>query len=421
VADGAKEALESERRESGLRRMRSALPVLEQGASNLLRLGALGRDIGSVAHGEIRRIKRAQAADTLGHAELAARHLAARLRRPNPSFNSSGGGSGGVESGTPTAGGEPSGAASDADQQFNELVGELERLAQEHQSEIDRIEREMDEAEKSVNLDELKAEARQRAEALRDEVAKLPQFAAQPGSARAAAALAREHGNAMAQSLERLALKDTVESGRQANNQISDALKKAEQPRTGSDLLDEEEVKSVREEIARQLAWAEQALERAKKSAEERSKASLEKAAEREQDLARRASDLAGRGSKGEASLPEDLTDALERAESVMREASRELQAGKGERGTELQREAQRLLEQSNTGQTNESDESREDNREPTSGENGKKMRTDADVPRGEATQNAEEFRRRVLRGLGKDKGGRLSPAVRRYAEGLLR
>ena len=33
----------------------------------------------------------------------------------------------------------------------------------------------------------------------------------------------------------------------------------------------------------------------------------------------------------------------------------------------------------------------------------------------------AEEFRRRVLKGLSKDQGGRLSPAIRRYAEGLLR
>jgi hypothetical protein len=33
----------------------------------------------------------------------------------------------------------------------------------------------------------------------------------------------------------------------------------------------------------------------------------------------------------------------------------------------------------------------------------------------------AEDFRRRVLEGLGKEKSERLSPAVRRYAEGLLR
>ena len=47
-------------------------------------------------------------------------------------------------------------------------------------------------------------------------------------------------------------------------------------------------------------------------------------------------------------------------------------------------------------------------------------MSTDADVPRPDDRKAAEEFRRRVLEGLSRDKGQRLSPAVQRYAEGLL-
>jgi hypothetical protein len=48
-------------------------------------------------------------------------------------------------------------------------------------------------------------------------------------------------------------------------------------------------------------------------------------------------------------------------------------------------------------------------------------MRTGGDVPRAEDSKRAEDFRRRVLEGLGKSKDGRLAPAVKRYAEGLLK
>ena len=47
-------------------------------------------------------------------------------------------------------------------------------------------------------------------------------------------------------------------------------------------------------------------------------------------------------------------------------------------------------------------------------------MRTGGEVPPEGKAEKAEDFRKRVLEGLGKDKGGRLSPAVKRYAEGLL-
>ncbi len=129
VADGAKQALESERRKAGLARLNQALAVLGAGAEHLVVLGPLGRDVGSVAQGEIRRIHRAEDAGNLLSTELAARHLAARLRRPSPSFSTAGGG--GVESGAGQQHGDE-GHPSDADKKFDELVGELERLAEEH-------------------------------------------------------------------------------------------------------------------------------------------------------------------------------------------------------------------------------------------------------------------------------------------------
>ena len=54
-------------------------------------------------------------------------------------------------------------------------------------------------------------------------------------------------------------------------------------------------------------------------------------------------------------------------------------------------------------------------------GTDGKEIRTGGDVPGESNAKSAEEFRRRVLEGLSKSKDGRLAPAVRRYAEGLLR
>jgi len=107
----------------------------------------------------------------------------------------------------------------------------------------------------------------------------------------------------------------------------------------------------------------------------------------------------------------------------LMRDASKELNAGHGEPGLSLQREAQRLLEQTNSGQNgsgdNDGKQQQPQSPRDSSSSKGKDMRTDADVPRAEGGQ-ADDFRRRVLDGLSKQGSGRLSDAVRRYAEGLL-
>jgi hypothetical protein len=42
------------------------------------------------------------------------------------------------------------------------------------------------------------------------------------------------------------------------------------------------------------------------------------------------------------------------------------------------------------------------------------------DVPDAEQRNKADDFRRRVVRGLGTGADGRIGPAVKRYAEGLL-
>jgi len=420
AAEGAKQALESERRQAGLLRLNQALAVLGPGARHLVTLGPLGRDVGSVAEGEIRRITRAQDSGNLLATELAARHLAARLRRPSPSFSTAGGG--GVESGAGSQSGDES-HASDADKKFDELVGELERLANEHQQELERVERNLADAEKAVDLNDLKQEAAQRANELRQKTAPLPQFGESPNSARAAAALGREHAQSMAQSLARLALKDAVESGRHARSELADAAKRSKNA-NAFEAIDEAALDEARAELDRALAWAEQSLSRAEKSAAEKAQAGLQDSSGRERALSDRAANLAGRGNHGEIALPEDLADALGKAEGLMRDAAKELGAGHGEQGLSLQRDAQRLLEQTNSGQSGSGDSDGKD-QEPeqspkdSSSSKGKQMRTEADVPRAEGGL-ADDFRRRVLEGLSKQQSGRLSDAVRRYAEGLL-
>jgi hypothetical protein len=117
------------------------------------------------------------------------------------------------------------------------------------------------------------------------------------------------------------------------------------------------------------------------------------------------------------------MVDQLDRAASLMRDAAGALHEGNGQRGLRLQRKAQRLLEHSSTGQTTlepasegskrGNDQNRESNR--------RGMRTDGRIPGRDANQRATEFRQRVLEGLSREKGGRLAPAIKRYAEGLLR
>jgi len=420
AADGARLARETEQRRRGLTRLDAAMGALEAGGKQLRRLGELGRDLGSVALSELRRVQRARALDDLTHAELAARHLAARLHRPEPSTAVVRGG--GTESGVgrgPATWGEPS----RADDLFDQLASELEQLAQKHAAEISGVEKALSDAEESMDSSELREEAERRAEKIRRAVADLPLPGAEPGSARASAALAREHAGSMAQSLERLSLPDAVQSGRDAMSALRDARRLSKRRASPSDWVDETVLKDAKRRLGRELAWAEYWLQRLKRRAEERAKSALDQASNREQGLAQRATNLAGRGRIRETALPHETVDQLDRAASFMRDAARVLHDGNGQRGLRLQRKAQRLLERSSTGKTagdprpESGERGRNQNRE--SGRRG--MRTDGRVPDGEVSQSTADFRQRVLDGLGREKGDRLAPAVKRYAEGLLR
>ena len=421
VAEGCKLGLDPEKRDVSARRLGTALPVLEQGAGALSTLSELGADIGSVAQGELRRIRRALAAQSYLEAELAARHLAARLRRPKPSFSSAA--EGGVESGGQggRGGAKRPGEASQAHQQFEELMRELQQLSDEHAGEISSVENTLESAQQAEQDPDVQREAKERAEALRHAFEELPDYAPGQSKSEQAAALAREHGRAMAESLSRLSLKDAKQSADSAKQQLSTANQRGDGSRVSAEALER-----AAQELAKQSAWIDDLLKKAHERESERAKEALERSGKREQELAERAQNISGRGSHGEAALPGEVAQALDRAEGLMREAAQELSSGHGERALQLQRDAQRLLEQQDDDSKSESepkDEPKDGQPEPhgKGDQDHAPMRTDAGVPGRDKNEKTEAFRKRVLEGLARDKGGRLGPAVKRYAEGLLK
>jgi hypothetical protein len=420
AAQGAAQARETEQRVLGSVRLDAALAALQAGGEQLRQLSALGHDLGSIVLSELRRIDRARSRDDMMHARLAAEHLAARLRRPSPSaavVRGAGTEAGGI--GGPSLWGEPS----HADDLFDQLATELEQLAQEHAREISGVEQALAEAEQDADLDELRDEAREHAEAVRRAVVDLPLPGAEPGSARAAAALGREHAQSMAQLLERLSLADAVQSGRDASSALRDAERKSQERGSPASWLDENSVRAARQQLDKQLKWARRVLDRLRARAEARARRVLYRAGQREENYAERVGNLSSRGRISETALPWDVISQLEGAGSLMRQAAQHLQLGNGERGLRLQRKAQRMLEHSRTGRTTDDEpqsESAEGRRYSDAGHGGRGMRTDGTVPGAAGSERADEFRRRVLQGLARDASGRLAPAVKRYAEGLL-
>ncbi len=415
AADGYADAQNPEKVKRGSERAKVALGVLDVGAENLIALEGLGEDLGSVARGELRRIRRAVDQQSYLHAELAARHLAARLRRPMPSFAAGGGGVEGGEHGAPR---EPSADASQADQRFDELSQELGDLTREHAALLDQVQRDVEGASDAAKTEDLRRQAAEHAAALREAVRDLPAPGSREGSGRGAAGLGREHAQAMAERLERLEMQGAAESGRTARGLVDEAQRKAAAPTTSSDLSDPAALARARAAIEREIAWAEQMREAMRRDAEERARKGLGEAAERERSIERRLGELSERARQSEAALPQASLDDLGKAREAMRSAADELRNGRGERGLEGQRQAQRLLEQGSSERTTDDGNQ---SREPHDGRRGDRgMQTQAPVPGADDQRRALEFRRRVLEGLGKERGGRLEPAIRRYAEGLL-
>ncbi len=414
AAVAIKAGAEQGERERSERRAAAALEVLSKGGTNLLGLGELGLDLGEIVASGVRRIERALAAGDRHHARLAAEDLAARLRQPDPSFGSSGGGEGpgGVEAG---GGGEgedarPSEAASQAEG-LDEALAELRR---DHARERQAVAQALDEAVTHEQRDALKEELRQLAKEVRRAVDELPEQSSDAESARGQARAGRAAAEAMAGELERGELGEATDHGKQALKELAGAARTGQKAESGSR---EEEVgraaKQARDELQARVASAEQRLESQRRQASEAAKAALGEAARRERSLAERARKLRRDSEASEAPLPDDMMKRLAEASLAMDQAGEELGGKRGHAGLERQDAAQRLLELAATPR-DESDRGR------TEGERGE-MSRDAEVPPEKKDEAADRFRRRVTEGLGRKTPAHLRDAVRRYTEGLLR
>ncbi|WP_437577273.1 DUF4175 family protein [Sorangium sp. So ce887] len=409
-AAAAAELLGGGDREGGEVRLEAAVTVLGGGGVELSKIGELGLDLGEIVANDLRRIARARGAGDWMHAELAARDLAARLRRPEPSFG--GGGRGGVESGAPR-GPEP-GEASSADESVAQSERDLEELARDHAAEVNAVAEELTRASRPEDIAALREEAKRHAEAIREAVRDLPQPGGAPGSAESAAAAGREQAEAMAGALEQVRPEEAVQSGQGAMRSLGEAKRLGAQ---GGGFFPEEragrEAAEAQQALGEELAWAEEALRRLRQAAAGRAREGLARSSQREGSLADRARDLRKRGERGDGRMPEEMLERLDEAEEAMRDAQRALSEGDGEQGNERQRDAQRLLEMSRS-----EDQGQEGDAES---EGERNMARKADIPDKDKHKGPEEFRRRVLEGLGSASDPRLREAVKRYAEGLLK
>lgn len=404
----------------------AAVAILSGSAGAMKRLGVLGHDIGGAVDAALVRVARARTAVDLAHAELAARDLVWRLRHPDPSFGSQGSSSG--RAGGESGGGRgvmdegEEGEGSEVERAFSEAEQDLEKLIEEHAKQKGLTEQAMS----GASPEELKAfaeEAKKHAEAVREATGDMPSVGGGSDSWTSKGAAAREHAEQMARSLEQGNPADAVASGKNALQALEDAKRLSSRDRfsrfgLGDTGEIDKRIEDAKKKLEPEVKWTEEKLEQMKKRAAERASGDLQRGGEAEQKLAERMGRLAGKG-KEKGALPSGALDSLESAERAAREAANALQNAQGERGLERQSEAQRMLEQAREAMGNDTQgqdgngKAGEDGRDTDPGH--------ADIPKADAHKGPEEFRRRVIQGLGQPSSGRLKDAVRRYAEGLLR
>ena len=404
----------------GIQRMDAAVMVLDGGGRSMKKLGALGRDLGEIVEMDLSRIARARTEEDLPHSVLAAQDLAARLRQPDPSFGARGGrpshagGESGGGRGAPGADSE--GEVSDVEQAFNEAAQELEKLAAEHAGHVGKVEQALASGTSEDDLKALTEEAKKHAQKVRDAARPLPTVGGGSDSWTSKGAGAREHAEQMAKALEQGNASDAVQSGRNATAALEEAKRAAGRERWGrfGDSSAEKTIDEARRNLETELKWAEDKLEEIRKKAAQRAGPELREHGDTEGKLAEKARDIAKKGRDQEA-LPPSALEALQGAEQAAREAANALKQGDAEKGLQRQREAQQKLEMAKDALGDGEGERGE-------GEGDRALNQDhADIPKADAHKGPEEFRKRVIKGLGQPSGGRLKDAVKRYAEGLLR
>lgn len=417
LATAASQTRENEGRTVDIERLGAAWRALRDGAGELSRLGDLGADLGSAATADLRRLDRSLTKRDVHSAELIAQHLGMKLRGAAPSF--AGGVSGGVEAGIGVAGEGVDGQPSTADQRFDQLALEIEQLIEEHAQNIETVEQVMTDAQRQADQAAWQKEAAEMATKVRASAEQLPRVA-DATSGGAAAALAREHAESMADALQEHALRDALLSGRDAALALSQARDPARGAATGGSPDRVARFGRVSEVIAKALRWVAERQEETERAAAERAREALDGAADREGTLRDKADLIASTGGIGEVQLPDRAVRALRGAHTKMDSATQMLRGHRTEGALELQRLAQELLEQARTGRTTESPDAERGSGEDTRWGEGKGLGTDRDMVKPNRTEDATKFRQRVLDGLGRPNTERLAPAVRRYAEELL-
>ena len=407
----------------GAARMDSAVLVLGGGGRVLLRLGALGRDLGEIVDADLARVKRARDEADLLHAELAARDLAARLREPDPSFGARGrsgrgGGESGGGQGTPGEDGEDSGDAVDQAQQA--AAQDLERLTQDHAGEIGKMEQALAGATTEEEQQQMRDEGKRHAEAVREAARQLPPIGMGSDSWTSKGAAARDLAEQMARSLEQGRPQEATQSGRSALGSLDEAKKMLQKGAwlEDPDGAQQKTVDDVRRKLETEEKWAEQQLAQSRRRAAERARKQLEEGGDEEGKLAERAREL-GQRSRDQGSLPEQAVESVEEADRAARQAAEALKEGDADKGLDKQREAQRHLEAAR--EQLEGDDQDTGSQSTREGDDRRSSNQAVAIPGANDHKGPEEFRRRVVRGLGQPASGALRDAVHRYAEGLLR
>ena len=432
AADGARMIRQPESgggQEPGRGRVRldTAMLVLRGGGDSLLRLGGLGGDLGEVVGIGVRNVERCMIREDTHCAELAATHLAMRLRKPYPSFSGGGGSSGAESGGMPglddSAAGAAGGQSMDA---FDSIGDDVAKLAKEHAQRIDEVRDAVSEAMESVGMDGLQDVAREHAKHLREAVRSLPTHASDTSSAEGAAVQVREQAERMADALDRASLSEADQA---ANN----ALKATDEAKVVADRqLDlfgnpsrlGGEIARVREQLEREQSWVREQLERLRQAASQQSRERLQGESRSERDLADRARRIGEQARSGDNPVPKSTMDTLELAEQAMRDAADALNKADGERAMSHQRKAQRLLETASEAlkePKREDANSLEESARDVDDGKGDVSLGSVDIPSADAFRGPEAFRRRVVEGLSGPVDPSLRDAVRRYTEGLLR
>jgi hypothetical protein len=423
----ASELQRTQERERGETHADGSVIVLSGGARSLHRLGSLGRDRGEIVDMDLLRVARARDEDDPVHAEIAASDLAARLKDPDPSFSSqgtSGGRAGGESGGGQGTAGDAS-PSEEAEQAFEETAKDLSKLSSDHAEELGKVEQALNDTSARDDSPGASEENKSHARAIREATHGLPSIGAGSDSWTTKGAAARDHAEAMARALEDGNATDAVSSGRSALDALDEAKQVAQaERRLGAFSLADEDVDrtgaderlaKARQKLAPEVKWAEQKLAALQKSATQKNMWDLSSHGEEEQRLADRAGSLHDQG-EGKGALPESALEALHQAERAADQAAQALKHGDAHEGLAQQREAQRSLEMAERALGGDGED------EGGGGGLGEKPDLEhTDIPSVDAHKGPEEFRRRVMAGLGQAASGRQKDAIRRYAEGLLR